>query len=89
MATFCAALWSNFALPLTLVRAIIDIGRTLQIDVTAEGVETMEHAQILSSMGCKTLQGYALARPMPESQLATFLQRYRPLDLSGIAFKSA
>ena len=65
-----------------LVRAIIDIGHTLKIDVTAEGVETLEHARILTAMGCKTLQGFAFARPMPEDKLAAFLRSYRAIDLT-------
>ncbi|OCP18968.1 hypothetical protein BC361_00940 [Ensifer sp. LC54] len=47
-----------------LVRAIIDIGHSLNIKVVAEGVETWEHAAILRDLGCDILQGYALAKPM-------------------------
>ncbi|MNW02220.1 putative cyclic-di-GMP phosphodiesterase AdrB [compost metagenome] len=47
-----------------LVRAIIDIGHSLNIKVVAEGVETWEHAAILRELGCDILQGYALAKPM-------------------------
>jgi diguanylate cyclase (GGDEF)-like protein/PAS domain S-box-containing protein len=57
-----------------LVRSIIDIGRSLSICVTAEGVETMDHVRILRDLGCDTLQGYALARPMPASQIAAFVR---------------
>lgn len=56
-----------------LVRAIIDIGKSLGIRVVAEGVETMEHALILKEIGCDVLQGYALARPMPFADIAPFL----------------
>ncbi len=47
-----------------LVRAIIDIGHSLNIKVVAEGVETWDHAAILRDLGCDILQGYALAKPM-------------------------
>ncbi|KQV81830.1 diguanylate cyclase [Rhizobium sp. Root1220] len=57
-----------------LVRSIIDIGRSLSILVTAEGVETMEHVRILADLGCDMLQGYALARPMPASQIPAFVR---------------
>ncbi len=57
-----------------LVRSIIDIGRSLNILVTAEGVETMEHARILGDLGCDVLQGYALARPMPALQIPSFIR---------------
>jgi EAL domain-containing protein (putative c-di-GMP-specific phosphodiesterase class I) len=57
-----------------LVASIIDIGQSLGIKVVAEGVETMEHAAILRDIGCDTLQGYALARPMTSEQLMAFVR---------------
>jgi diguanylate cyclase (GGDEF)-like protein/PAS domain S-box-containing protein len=57
-----------------LVRSIIDIGRSLNILVTAEGVESMDHVRILSDLGCDMLQGYALARPMPAMQIPAFVR---------------
>jgi diguanylate cyclase (GGDEF)-like protein/PAS domain S-box-containing protein len=56
-----------------LVGAIINIGRSMNIDVVAEGVETMEHARLLQAMGCDILQGYAFARPMAPDQFLAFL----------------
>ncbi len=55
-----------------LVSSIIEIGRSQNIDIVAEGVETMEHAAILKELGCHLLQGYALARPMSSKQLIEF-----------------
>ncbi|HQZ13082.1 MAG TPA: EAL domain-containing protein [Devosia sp.] len=57
-----------------LVSSIIDIGKSLGIQVAGEGVETMEHARILRDLGCDILQGYALARPMAAPQLTAFLK---------------
>ena len=59
-----------------LVRAIVEIGRALDVNVTAEGVETMEHADLLAAIGCHTLQGYAFAPPMSASDFATFARSY-------------
>lgn len=56
-----------------LVSSIVDIGKSLGIDVVAEGVETMEQARILRELGCDFLQGYAFARPMPADQIAGWL----------------
>ena len=61
-----------------LVASIVDIGRTLGIQVVAEGVETMEQAQILREIGCDFLQGYVFARPMPASQLESWFVSQRP-----------
>ena len=48
-----------------LVRSIIDIGQSLDVRVTAEGVETAEHAAILSDTHCDFLQGYHFGQPSP------------------------
>ena len=62
-----------------LVGAIIEMGKSLDITVVAEGVETADHIRILRELGCDVLQGYALARPMPFESIAGFVaeQRWR------------
>ena len=57
-----------------LVGSIIDIGRSLNILVIAEGVEAVDHIRILQELGCDALQGYALARPMPALQIPSFIR---------------
>src|SRR5690606_5821162 len=56
-----------------LVESIIDIGRSLGIQVIAEGVESLEHAHILRDLGCTALQGFAFARPMASPDLPAFV----------------
>ncbi|WP_244910231.1 sensor domain-containing protein [Agrobacterium rosae] len=56
-----------------LLSSIIDIGHSLGIKVVAEGVETAEHIRILQDMGCDSLQGYALCRPLPAQQIQSFV----------------
>ncbi|WP_420408479.1 bifunctional diguanylate cyclase/phosphodiesterase [Hoeflea sp.] len=65
-----------------LAASIIDIGRSLDISVIAEGVETMAHAAILRDMGCESLQGYALARPMASDLFMDFLGAERPRHIA-------
>lgn len=60
-----------------LVRSIIEIGKSLNIKVVAEGVETWEHIRILQELGCDILQGYALARPMPLAAITPFVREER------------
>lgn len=60
-----------------LVESIIEIGRTLNIEVIAEGVETMEQAALLQSLGCDALQGFAFARPLPKSNITGLLMSSR------------
>jgi EAL domain-containing protein (putative c-di-GMP-specific phosphodiesterase class I) len=59
----------------SLVRSLIDIGKSLDIRVVAEGVETMDHVEILRRLGCDILQGYALARPMTAVALEAMLHK--------------
>nr|WP_272214128.1 EAL domain-containing protein [Marinicella sp. W31]MDC2876662.1 EAL domain-containing protein [Marinicella sp. W31] len=47
-----------------IVKSIVDIGKTLNINVIAEGVETEQHARVLTAIGCDALQGYWLSKPM-------------------------
>jgi diguanylate cyclase (GGDEF)-like protein/PAS domain S-box-containing protein len=57
-----------------LVGTIIEIGRSLNIEVVAEGVETPAHVAIMRELGCDILQGYALARPMPAHAIPDFVR---------------
>jgi EAL domain-containing protein (putative c-di-GMP-specific phosphodiesterase class I) len=56
-----------------IVAAVITLGRSLELQVTAEGVETDEQLRRLCEMGCGHVQGYLFARPMPRSEAAAFL----------------
>jgi diguanylate cyclase (GGDEF)-like protein len=60
-----------------LVGSIIEIGKSLGIEVLAEGVETMEHARVLKKLGCNALQGYAFARPMSAADLKHYVEARR------------
>ncbi len=59
--------------------------------MTAEGVETMDHVRILRDLGCDTLQGYALARPMPATQIPAFVrdEHWRQDETGARALQSA
>ena len=55
-----------------LVRAIIEIGLSQDIAVTAEGVDTREQIRLLRQMGCTTVQGFYFARALCASDLENF-----------------
>ncbi|MEO1330135.1 MAG: EAL domain-containing protein [Pseudomonadota bacterium] len=57
-----------------LVKAMIEIGDALGVEVVAEGVETDAHIAALSALDCDILQGYGIARPMPVSGLEAWLR---------------
>ena len=56
-----------------LQSAIIALGASLDLDVVAEGIELPEQERSLHDLGCEIGQGFLFARPMPSSDLATYL----------------
>jgi diguanylate cyclase (GGDEF)-like protein len=56
-----------------IVRAIVDLGRHLGLEVVAEGVEDQATWDLLASMGCDLGQGWHLGHPMPTEELAPWL----------------
>ncbi len=50
-----------------IIQAIVDLAKASGLKITAEGVETAEQSAFLSQVGCNSLQGFLLARPMPAS----------------------
>ncbi len=64
-----------------IVNAIIGMAHNLELEVVAEGVENAEQMSLLKSLGCDTLQGYLLGRPMPGSEIAAFLHTAERLSI--------
>jgi EAL domain-containing protein (putative c-di-GMP-specific phosphodiesterase class I) len=58
-----------------VMRAIIELGSDLGLDVIAEGVETEQQFQMLRDFNCPKLQGFLLARPLPARQARAALDR--------------
>ncbi len=56
-----------------IIRAIIGLGRSLSLPVTAEGVETEEQLAFLTAEGCDEIQGYLIGRPLPIDDYANFI----------------
>jgi diguanylate cyclase (GGDEF)-like protein/PAS domain S-box-containing protein len=63
---------------LSMVKAIVDIGRNLGMQTVAEGVETQGEERILESVGCHGAQGYFFSRPLTPSKLASLLETREP-----------
>jgi diguanylate cyclase (GGDEF)-like protein/PAS domain S-box-containing protein len=59
---------------LALAEGIVQIARTLRLEVIAEGIESEIQRDLLTSMGCQFGQGYLLAMPMPASQAETLVR---------------
>lgn len=52
-----------------IIAAIVALGHTLNLQIVAEGVETPQQRDFLTGLGCTSLQGFLLGRPMPPDQL--------------------
>ena len=67
------------------MRAIIDLGRTLGLEVVAEGVEDEATWDVLEGLGCDLVQGWHLARAMPVDELLPWLTA-READQESVVF---
>ncbi|MEO0317673.1 MAG: hypothetical protein RL404_1350, partial [Pseudomonadota bacterium] len=68
-----------------LCETMVSIGRSLDIAVVAEGVETEEQLRMLQNMGCDEVQGYLVSKPVPPEKIPALLgiQFFEPFKLSA------
>lgn len=59
----------------TIVRAIIQLGKSLGMQVIAEGVETVEQEAYIIAEGCHEGQGYFYSKPLPARELGLYLKQ--------------
>ncbi len=59
-----------------IVTAIIAMGHGLGLKIVAEGVEDIHQLDFLHTRGCDLIQGYLVSRPLPESEIKDFLERF-------------
>lgn len=64
-----------------LFEAMVNLGRTLQLEIVAEGIETKEHERQVRAFGCDFGQGYLYSRPVP-------LDEAFRLTASGLAWQT-
>jgi EAL domain-containing protein (putative c-di-GMP-specific phosphodiesterase class I) len=58
---------------IALVRGIVALIRSLELESIAEGIETAEQLAILREMGCECGQGFFISRPVPAQKLGALL----------------
>ena len=63
-----------------IVRAMADLGASLRIETTAEGVETAEQLAVARNCGCSQVQGYLVSPPRPEEDVPELIARLRAGD---------
>jgi EAL domain-containing protein (putative c-di-GMP-specific phosphodiesterase class I) len=67
----------------SIVRTIVVLGRSLNIDVVAEGVESEEQYEQLHSLGCLYAQGFYFSPPVDAGAALLMVPRRRPRVTSG------
>ena len=76
-----------------IVSAIVALGRTLDLRIVAEGVETVAQQEFLTDLGCDSLQGFLFGQPLPPIQFLAALAHHealhRPAGLEGLTPSSA
>ena len=63
---------------LAILEGVIGLANAFRRDVIAEGVETVEHGEMLLRLGCDLAQGYGIARPMPAQALPGWVTAWAP-----------
>lgn len=65
-----------------IARAIIALGRSMQLTIIAEGVENQAQQRFLAAEGCEQIQGYIVSLPLPPEEFAAGFLRIALSDLS-------
>lgn len=61
-----------------IIDGVIGLARSFNLDVIAEGVETVDQGLLLLLMGCTYGQGFFIAKPMPVAEVTRWLEAYQP-----------
>jgi len=67
----------------TIVRAIIQLGKSLGMQVIAEGVETAEQETYIIAQGCHEGQGYHYSKPLSARELTSYLRQAQRNQVSA------
>jgi diguanylate cyclase (GGDEF)-like protein len=57
-----------------IVRAIMALAQSLELEVIAEGIETVEQLETLRNLGCRYAQGYLMSKPLPQANMDKLLE---------------
>jgi EAL domain-containing protein (putative c-di-GMP-specific phosphodiesterase class I) len=63
---------------MAVIRSVVTLCREFGRKVIAEGVEKVEQARILRSLGCDYAQGYGIARAMPGNKVVEWMSKHSP-----------
>lgn len=71
----------------SIIKAMINLAKTLELEVVAEGVETREQLDFLKTHRCQTIQGYYFSKPLSVSDMTNYIEH--PMFDGDIKFQSA
>jgi len=66
-----------------VLKAIIVMAKSLDLDVIVEGVETIEQARLCCLYGADMFQGYLFSKPLSAEDFAIFMQQHKPAAYTG------
>jgi len=66
---------------LSILEGVLGLANAFRCESIAEGVESIEHGEMLLMMGCELAQGYIIAKPMPAVDIPAFLNNWFPSPL--------
>ncbi|ACT52100.1 putative bifunctional diguanylate cyclase/phosphodiesterase [Methylovorus glucosotrophus] len=61
-----------------LLQMMIELSQLFNYEIVAEGVETLQHGQMLREMGCRYIQGYFISKPLPADLVIAWVKNYIP-----------
>jgi diguanylate cyclase (GGDEF)-like protein/PAS domain S-box-containing protein len=70
---------------MAIIRAVIALGKSLRIKITAEGVETEAQLELLQAESCDQVQGYLLGKPMAKEDLIHIIGNPVPMPVAASA----
>lgn len=59
---------------IAIIKAIVDLGKSMDMSITAEGIETEAQLEAVQAQGCTEVQGYLFSPPLPESAIGDLLR---------------
>jgi diguanylate cyclase (GGDEF)-like protein/PAS domain S-box-containing protein len=70
-----------------IIKAIIAMGKSMNMRVVAEGVETLDQLKFLQYQHCHEYQGYYFSKPLSAENFTAFFKNHKPFDMSSVSEK--
>ncbi|HEX5765996.1 MAG TPA: EAL domain-containing protein [Woeseiaceae bacterium] len=72
-----------------VVQAIVALGKAMNLEVIAEGVETPQQLELVTRFGCDLAQGFLIAKPMPEKDFLAWWEAHGACGKTSLRVSSA